>query len=246
MDGRLVAIKNPLGPDVVEVSVKDSLTPSLDERLVRYGTPAQSVRVADSRGISSTVDIAEDGTYRQTASCDSRDVPQNEDGAMDACRYYIEKLNEGSTPKGIWNLAKLTQSDQDSDVDFAVPLMDNPSSKLSMQVTRAFPTIEFYRTLRTYQSHSIEGHKTRELASSLKQAIEKKSKKLPPLQRANIVLLVDVGNTPILSLSPVVDAFVQLHQIWLAGLGFMAVWAVGPASGLVKRLDDSRGQSSAD
>jgi hypothetical protein len=52
-----------------------------------------------------------------------------------------------------------------------------------------------------------------------------------------IVLALDATDSPRYALGAVADAFLALHATWAAGVGYQAIWLVGPVADLVHRLD---------
>ena len=53
---------------------------------------------------------------------------------------------------------------------------------------------------------------------------------------AEIVLVLDATDSPRYALRAVADAFREQHVKWAAGVGYQAVWLVGPVTELVHRL----------
>jgi hypothetical protein len=52
-----------------------------------------------------------------------------------------------------------------------------------------------------------------------------------------IVLALDATDSPRYALRAVADAFQAQHVAWAAGVGYQAIWLVGPVADLVHRLD---------
>jgi hypothetical protein len=69
---------------------------------------------------------------------------------------------------------------------------------------------------------------------SIKEAIERKTLFA---DRGEIVLALDATDSTRYALETVVDAFRKLHGTWATGIGYAAIWLVGPVASLVHRVD---------
>jgi hypothetical protein len=78
-----------------------------------------------------------------------------------------------------------------------------------------------------------------EAVNAIKNAVELKAsdRKIPSKDRGAITLALDATRLPGLAFDVVIDQFRADHGSWVTGLGFSAVWLVGPRSSLVWRLD---------
>lgn len=82
-----------------------------------------------------------------------------------------------------------------------------------------------------------------ELAADIRAAVESKGvpspqhrRAIPADQRPEILLALDAISSPAYAHEAVVAAFLASHGEWVAGLGFRAVWLVGPTVTLTRRL----------
>jgi hypothetical protein len=83
----------------------------------------------------------------------------------------------------------------------------------------------------TFEEVTIE-----EIADQLRAAITHKES-VPPSDRGNILLALNALDTPGHAVRRVVDLFRRRHGAEVAGLGFLAIWVVGPTASLTMRLD---------
>jgi hypothetical protein len=81
------------------------------------------------------------------------------------------------------------------------------------------------------------------LAAAIRKAVDSKGdpssrrrKGIPPAQRPGLLLALDAIRSPGFVHEPVVAAFLATHREWAAGLGFRAIWLVGPTAALTRRL----------
>ena len=71
----------------------------------------------------------------------------------------------------------------------------------------------------------------------IRASIQKKErKKYDPVERAQLVLVLDATRSGAHSLPDVVNRFVELHGAWASSLGFEAIWIVGLNSRVTSRL----------
>jgi hypothetical protein len=73
-----------------------------------------------------------------------------------------------------------------------------------------------------------------ELVSNIRAAAE--SKLYSPAQRRKLLLALDAIRSPAYVHDAVVAAFLATHGAWAAGLGYQAIWLVGPTADLSRRL----------
>jgi hypothetical protein len=73
-----------------------------------------------------------------------------------------------------------------------------------------------------------------ELAADIRAAVESKLYPLP--QRRELLLALDAIRSPAYVHDEVVAAFLATHGEWAAGLGYWAIWLVGPTADLTRRL----------
>jgi len=111
-----------------------------------------------------------------------------------------------------------------------------------VQVVRAVVDPNLWRTLGIAGAVSQNVSAT-EAANSIKAAVELKAsdRKIPTKDRRTITLALDATRLPGLAFDAVVDQFRVDHGSWANGLGFSAIWLVGPVPRLVWRLDERVG-----
>lgn len=119
-------------------------------------------------------------------------------------------------------------------IDFEV---DGPDGALlHAQVTRADSNPQLWARLA--EVGRIQGrYGLRESANAIRDAIEKK-KQIPQADRRTLCLVLDATLVAGQALSPVIEEFRRAHGAWARGLGFQAIWCVGPVPELVWRLDE--------
>jgi hypothetical protein len=62
------------------------------------------------------------------------------------------------------------------------------------------------------------------------------SKLYPDAQRRKLMLALDAIRSPGYVEDPVMAAFLATHGTWAAGLGYQAIWLVGPTAELTHQL----------
>jgi hypothetical protein len=82
-----------------------------------------------------------------------------------------------------------------------------------------------------------------ELVAAIRAAVDAKGdpsprrrKGIPRAQRKRLLLALDAIRSPGYVHQPVVAAFLDQHREWAAGLGFRAIWLVGPTAELTRRV----------
>ena len=118
-----------------------------------------------------------------------------------------------------------------SDVDAIAE--DSHGSRLQVQVTRVERTA-WKEVARTGRTESVETDEQR--ATATWDAITKKSRRIPPRQRAQLVLVLDAIRTPVYLRSSVVEEFRTRYGEQAGKLGYVAVWLVGPTTALTRQL----------
>ncbi len=118
-----------------------------------------------------------------------------------------------------------------SDVDAVAE--DGHGGRLQIQVTRV-ERDAWREAAQTGRAESIETYERR--AAAIWNAIAKKSKKIPPKQRAQLVLALDVIRTPDYLRNTVIEAFRAHYGDQAASLGYIAIWLVGPGVDWTHRL----------
>jgi hypothetical protein len=118
-----------------------------------------------------------------------------------------------------------------SDVDALAE--DGHGGRLQVQVTRVEQGA-WEEVARTGRAESVETDERR--AAAIWDAIAKKSTRIPPRQRAQLVLVLDAIRTPGYLRSAVIEVFRAHYGNQAANLGYIAIWLVGPTAGLTYQL----------
>jgi hypothetical protein len=86
----------------------------------------------------------------------------------------------------------------------------------------------------TGRAESVETNDRR--AAAIWGAITKKSTRIPPRQRAQLVLVLDAIRTPGYLRSAVFDVFRVHYADQARNMGYIAIWLVGPTATLTRQL----------
>ena len=186
------------------------------------GTPQEGLTVAGpSYRASSAADV---GGGRQVYEGSS---PQNEQDVLDVCGVLRAALNRAG---GQWIGCQAPP--EVSDVDC---LLDDASgAALQVQVTRVERAIweQVARTGRAEMTRTVT-----QAADAIWDAISRKSTKIPPRQRQDLLLALDALGAPAFPLLPVASEFRTRYSAQAAALGYKSIWLVGPAEDWTHRLD---------
>jgi hypothetical protein len=210
---------------VFEVSIKEEIF--LRDQFDLLGKRAgRSIAFRQSpwEGKASAADIHGDGSLSHSMDGGS---PKGEEDSQRACRLLIAHLNSKGDN---WQ----EPNEGVADVDWEAK---NPSTDrtLSMQVTRVIVDPNFWRQVSVQKGFTERNIKKERLHAYIKAAIEHKVRTI--ISKGNITLVLDATRLPLLSFEDVVFQFREIHQEWIAMLGFDAIWIVGPSDELVWRLD---------
>jgi hypothetical protein len=110
---------------------------------------------------------------------------------------------------------------------------DSHGNRLQVQVTRVEHTA-WKEVARTGRAESVETDEQR--ATAIWDAITKKSRRIPPKQRAQLMLALDATRTPGYLRNSVVDEFRTRYGEQAGKLGYVAVWLVGPTPALTFQI----------
>jgi hypothetical protein len=151
---------------------------------------------------------------------------QNEEDVLQVCRSLRAALRrEGE----VWGRFTVPPAPAD-DVDAVAE--DDAGAVLRVQVTRveraAWGTLA--QSGQTTLQRNVE-----ELVTNIRAAVESKMK-YPLLQRRELLLALDAIRSPAYVHDAVVAAFLATHGAWAAGLGYRAIWLIGPTADLTRRL----------
>jgi hypothetical protein len=188
------------------------------------------IRVADSSRQSLAADVLDDGSVDYLIQGRSR---QNEEGNLEICRILLDRLNrEGGRWRDLRNVAE-EGAREERGVDCEARDGDEI---LAIQVTRAEIEGKVWKRLAQTGETSAKLF-AEEAADSLHDAIDKKAKRTPPAQRAEILLALDATETVSHTFEPVLRSFGERYGSWARSLNFRGIWIVGPNVSLTSRLD---------
>jgi hypothetical protein len=156
--------------------------------------------------------------------------PQGEEDTLHVCCVLAERLRQDDAS---WTDPELAAGQ----LDCVIRHRDQRRT-MNVQVVRAIVDQSLWRTLNLAGAVSLEVPVT-EAVNAIKNAVELKAsdRKIPSKDRGAITLALDATRLPGLAFDVVIDQFRADHGSWVTGLGFSAVWLVGPRSSLVWRLD---------
>jgi hypothetical protein len=156
-------------------------------------------------------------------------APQGEEGSLEAAQLLIDRLRQFGEN---WDdPVKVNNQDVDCEAWSAERV-------LPMQVTRV-PRTRVWEKLGRVGKAS-EQATAEQAADELMNAMAAKARRLPGVQKATLVLVLDARDTPAFALQGVVSKFHQRYGRQAVALGFRGVWVVGPTVDLVARLDINR------
>lgn len=152
---------------------------------------------------------------------------QGEEDVLQVCRSLRAALAlQGET----WSPFCQTPSPQD---DKDAVASNEAGAELRVQVTQVERAA--WRTLA--QAHKATSQRSvEELAADIRTAVESKARKHSPAQRSKLLLALDAIRSPGHVHEPVPARFLADHGQWAAGLGYRAIWLVGPTAVLTRRL----------
>lgn len=150
---------------------------------------------------------------------------QNEEDVLQVCRSLRAALQrEGQ----VWARFSLPPTQAD-DADAVAE--DDTGAVLRVQVTRVERAA--WGTLAQTGQATLQGS-IEERVENIRAAVE--SKLYPDAQRRKLLLALDAIRSPGYVEDAVVAAFLATHGTWAAGLGYQAIWLVGPTVELTRRL----------
>jgi hypothetical protein len=173
-------------------------------------------------------------TYRSSSAADpegARQVfdgepPLHEQDVQQVCDTLREALAQVGDHWGRFRVQPET-----SDVDAVA--QDSHGGRLQVQVTRVEHGA-WVEVARTGRAESVETDERR--AAAIRDAITKKSARIPPRQRAELVLVLDAIRTPGYLRSTVIEVFRAHYGDQARNLGYIAIWLVGPTAALTNQL----------
>lgn len=226
--GRLVVVKIPTPPPVIEINSHDSIGLHIKERATLHGTGGQTeaIRVSDSEGLSGSANASESGAVDQLVSLNKGRPPQNEEGGDEVSRTLIERLNQNGYTIDTITLQEV--KNRNDDKDFTAK---NGTEEIRFQVTRGAPASSFWYSLSRFRKQDHQWASPESCAEGIRAAIERKARKISTVsQRREIILAIDAINSPALALNKTIRMFRRMHGAWASGLQFRYIWVVGPVS----------------
>jgi hypothetical protein len=150
---------------------------------------------------------------------------QNEDGNLAVGAALVEKLNllgdKWSTPV-------------DYNKEGADCLSKDGAKKLFIQITKISPS-NYFRDLAT-RGRTSRQQEVEQVVSDIMRAVRKKATRSSP----KIVLALDATDTPVYTMSVVLEALQSKHEAELRGFNWQAVWLVGAEPTLTTRIDGTQ------
>ena len=185
------------------------------------GDVGEQIDVGGPRYRSSST--ADPGGGRQVVD---GEPPLHEQDVQQVCDTLREALAQVAEHWGRFRVPVET-----SDVDAVAE--DGHGGRLQVQVTRVEQGA-WEEVARTGRAESVETDERR--AAAISDAITKKSTRIPPRQRAQLVLVLDAIRTPGYLRSAVIEVFRAHYGDRAATLGYIAIWLVGPTAALTYQL----------
>jgi putative FmdB family regulatory protein len=186
-------------------------------------------RESERNGRLTAADQLDDGSFSYSISGSS---PQGEEDTLHTCKLLVTVLNSMG---GNWNDPTLSEGVADC---ISIDKI-NSNRKLSIQVIRGIADQGLWRELGQRGSFNESGLNREQLALEIKASILRKAsdESIPLVSREGLILALDATRLPVLGLDDVVEEFQSRFGTWTRGLGFDAVWLVGPQPSLISRLD---------
>jgi hypothetical protein len=188
------------------------------------GSGGESVRVArggeDPRVAGADVDPAGELSDHVEGHASSKDSSE-----LRAATVLVEHLNAGGAHWGPPTLYRGKEIGVDA-------VTADGAERLQIQVT----TPERSAWALLAKQHRVErlDPGVHDAVDAIKAAIEDKTLFS---ELGEIVLALDATDSPRYALRAVADAFLAQHVAWAGGIGYQAIWLVGPVAELVHRLD---------
>ena len=150
---------------------------------------------------------------------------QNEEDVLQVCRSLRAALQRQGR---VWAHFSLPSTHAD-DADAVAG--DDTGAVLRVQVTRVERTA--WGTL-AHSGQATLQRRIEERVADIRVAVE--SKLYPDAQRRKLLLALDAIRSPGYVEDSVVVAFLTTHGTWAAGVGYQAIWLVGPTADLTHQL----------
>jgi hypothetical protein len=159
------------------------------------------------------------------------DSRQGESGTIEVCGILVRRLNkDGFSWESPYDpTADISRREEGIDCE-----AKDREKVLKVQVTRV--ETDIWKDLSKNQKAG-KISKIKCTVENIWNVILRKSNRIPPDQRKDLVLALDAIETPIYALENVVEAFGNKYGAKTTSLGYEAVWMVGPTEELTYRLD---------
>jgi hypothetical protein len=193
------------------------------------GGAEQALRVADEQR-SAAANLTKDS--RLTSSLTARPRP-GETANAEVCKILIARLNQDG---GTWSRCDCGKRKRVDEVDCTAFNADG--KELKMQITRAAQDKTLWTPSGEFCGKDRD-QSVNDAVEELRSAIKEKSR-LPAVQKADLVLVLDAIETPGHVMDQIVNSFRKNYGTWLKALKFKQVWIVGPNESLTYRLDEMR------
>lgn len=159
---------------------------------------------------------------------------QGEENTEAVCRILVSVLNKAGAE---WCQPRPPSEKSPCFVDCLSEDRGDPAKHLRIQVVRADVRESLYRELNDSGRVGETELSPTELVTRLEDAIKHKESKIPPADRAHLMLALDATWLPALVFNTVIDEFRSEKGLWAGQLGFEGVWVVGPTEELTRQLD---------
>lgn len=155
--------------------------------------------------------------------------PTNEVGTLETCRMLVLALNKLGAA---WGQPRATSAPH---TDAQCERTDGQSGTLNIQVVRAQSNSTYWHEVSKLGSSADCGI-PQQMASQLRDAINKKESRIPVEARSGLILVLSALHSPALGFEDVIETFKSEHGEWASHLGFEQIWVVGPDLLLTHRL----------
>ena len=218
----------------------DKRTDHPNEVVVAPGNPTVHRKVSVSRaGVaihdddSASIDVGSENFRSSNATAENPRTafqgrsPQQDDDVLQVCRILRTALNDQGDTWG--SFAELLSPTTDVDATAS----DAGGAVLKVQVTR----IERVTGKTIARGDPVARRPTvEERVGHIRAAIDARARRPTTADGSEMLLAIDAIRSPEYVDREVVDAFVATHHTYVAGLGYRAMWLVGPTGELSRRL----------
>lgn len=204
---------------------KWSIAARVDDRCV-------GIRVGDDQAsvTNMAVDQKDDGSVRVSLQGQIR---QGETGNLTVCGVLLERLaKEGKYYHSLIDVSENHECGRHVDCIACGKV----ARLLQIQVTKAESARHVWKKL-SKEPREYSYRHVSEVANALRDAIAKKADEIPQSVRPALLLALDSYDYGAAALSDPIASFHARHAAWANGLGFEAIWLIGPTSDLCYRLD---------